>query len=119
MKTENFFDRELRAIRDALNTLQSTGAPLSQAAIDLYTMIDKKEKAAFYDKMSAYSSSMKKSIRDYETGAPMADHEINKFFQELIDSDFPMLDRLNPHYKLMASILISERRCTPKVKEKR
>ena len=43
MREQEFFNRELRAILRALNTLQSEGAPLSQAAIDLYTMIYKKE----------------------------------------------------------------------------
>jgi len=51
MREQEFFNRELRAIKAALNTLQSTGAPLSQAAIDLYTMIDEKERAAFNAKM--------------------------------------------------------------------
>ena len=51
MREQEFFNRELKAIRDALNTLQSTGAPLSQAAIDLIRIIDEKERAAYTNKM--------------------------------------------------------------------
>lgn len=51
MRESEFFDRELRAIRAALSDIQSAGAPLSQAAIDLIRTLDEKERAAFNAKM--------------------------------------------------------------------
>jgi len=48
MKEQEFFNRELRAIR---SVLINTQRPLSQAAIDLIRIIDEKELAAYTNKM--------------------------------------------------------------------
>ena len=48
MREQEFFNRELRAIR---SILINTQRPLSQAAIDLIKSIDDKEMAAFNAKM--------------------------------------------------------------------
>lgn len=99
-----FFDRELRAILNALNTLQSNGAPLSQAAIDLYTMIDKKEQDTFNAKMKVtktmrmtyqeYMSAVDLEIQRLSNGAISSHSDLRDsvFFMDLYYDDVPPED---------------------------